>query len=226
MRMKYYKVSLRQMKTEKSFVLFFILLIIFSSITTLYIQVIEPVLLNFTRSNAYTLAMRATEDAIRQNLDDITYESIVNEILDENGNIMGLRTNTKELNRISNSIAIDIETNIANIDSGTLKIPLGLFFNAGILGGAGIKVNIKTAPLGDTKIDCISQFDSVGINQTRHRIILKIKTCFTIISPIYVNDQFYEKEVVMAETILNGEIPNTYYHLDLTEEADVMNLLE
>ena len=226
MRIKYYRLSLRQMKSEKSFVLFFILLIIFSSITTLYIQVIEPVLLNFTRSNAYTLAMKSTEEAIRQNLSDITYDSIVNEILNENGNIIGLRTNTKELNRISNSIAIDIENNIANIESGNLRIPIGLFFNTGLLGGAGIRVNIKTVPLGDTKIDCISQFDSVGINQTRHRIILKIKTCFTIIAPLYVNDQFYEKEVVMAETILNGEIPNTYYHLDLTEEADVMNLLE
>ncbi|MBO5477204.1 MAG: sporulation protein YunB [Clostridia bacterium] len=226
MRIKYYRLSLRQMKSEKSFVLFFILLIIFSSITTLYIQVIEPVLLNFTKSNAYTLAMKSTEEAIRQNLSDITYDSIVNEILNENGNIIGLRTNTKELNRISNSIAIDIENNIANIESGNLRIPIGLFFNTGLLGGAGIRVNIKTVPLGDTKIDCISQFDSVGINQTRHRIILKIKTCFTIIAPLYVNDQFYEKEVVMAETILNGEIPNTYYHLDLTEEADVMNLLE
>ena len=226
MRIKYYRLSLRQMKSEKSFVLFFILLIIFSSVTTLYIQVIEPVLLNFTRSNAYTLAMKSTEEAIRQNLSDITYDSIVNEILNENGNIIGLRTNTKELNRISNSIAIDIENNIANIESGNLRIPIGLFFNTGLLGGAGIRVNIKTVPLGDTKIDCISQFDSVGINQTRHRIILKIKTCFTIIAPLYVNDQFYEKEVVMAETILNGEIPNTYYHLDLTEEADVMNLLE
>mgnify|MGYP003295186066 CR=1 FL=1 len=222
MRIKYYRLSLRQMKTEKSFVFFFILLIIFSSVTTLYIQVIEPILINFTRSNAYTLAMKSTEQAIRQNLENITYDSIVNEILDENGNIIGLRTNTRQLNSISNSIAMDIENNIANIDSGNLRIPLGLFFNAGIFSGAGIRVNIKTTPLGDTKIDCISQFDNVGINQTRHRIILKIKTCFTIISPIYVNDQFYEKEVVMAETILNGEIPDTYYNLNLDSSEELV----
>jgi len=146
MRIKYYRLSLRQMKTEKSFVFFFILLIIFSSVTTLYIQVIEPILINFTRSNAYTLAMKSTEQAIRQNLENITYDSIVNEILDENGNIIGLRTNTRQLNSISNSIAMDIENNIANIDSGNLRIPLGLFFNAGIFSGAGIRVNIKTTP--------------------------------------------------------------------------------
>ena len=226
MRAKYYKLSLRQMKNEKSFVLFFIFLVIFSSITTLYIKVIEPVLLNFTKSNAYTLAMKATEEAIRTNLSNITYDSIVSEALDENGKIIALKTNTKELNKISNYLATDIENNISKIESSKIKIPIGLFFNAGIFSGAGIKLNIKTSPLGDTKIDCISEFDSVGINQTRHRIILKIKTSFTIIAPIYVNDQFYEKEIVMAETIINGEIPDTYYNLDLKEESDVMNLLE
>lgn len=223
MRPKYYKVSLRQMKKEKSFVLFFVFLVMFSSITTLYVQVIEPVLVAFTKSNAYTLAMRTTEEAIRSNLGNVTYDSIVSEVFDENGKIVALRTNTRELNRISNDIAINIENNIANVDSGLLKIPIGLFFNAGILSGAGIKVRIKTAPLGDTKIDCISQFNSVGINQTRHRIILKVRTNFTIIAPVYVNDQYYEKEVVLAETILSGDIPDTYYQIDLNDESDVLN---
>ncbi len=223
MRPKYYKVSLRQMKKEKSFVLFFVFLVMFSSITTLYVQVIEPVLVAFTKANAYTLAMRTTEEAIRLNLGNVTYDSIVSEVFDENGKIVALRTNTRELNRISNDIAINIENNIANVDSGLLKIPIGLFFNAGILSGAGIKVRIKTAPLGDTKIDCISQFNSVGINQTRHRIILKVRTNFTIIAPVYVNDQYYEKEVVLAETILSGDIPDTYYQIDLNDESDVLN---
>ena len=224
MRPKYYKLSLRQMKKEKTFVLFFVFLILFSSITTLYIQVIEPILRQFTRSNAYNLAMKASELAIRDNLKDITYDSIVTEVVNDNGEIIALKTNTNELNNISNNIAMNIEENISNIDSGTLKIPLGLFFNIGILGGEGIKVKIKTSPVGDTKIDCISQFDSVGINQTRHRIILKIKTTIVIVAPVYVNDQYYEKEVVLAETVLNGNIPDTYYNLDLSKESDLLEV--
>lgn len=222
MRAKFYRLSLRQMKKEKSFVFFFILLVVFSSITTLYIRVIEPTLTEFTKSHAYTLAMRCTEDAIRQNLENVTYDSVVTEVLDNSGNIVALRTNTNELNRISNNIAINIEKNISNIESGNLRIPLGLFVNAGILGGAGIKVNIKTAPLGDTKIDCVSEFDSVGINQTRHRIVLQIKTYFTIIAPIYLKNQCYEKEVVLAETILNGDIPEAYYNLNLQSTEDLI----
>lgn len=226
MRARYYKLSLRQMKKEKSFVFFLILLVTFSSITTLYIKVIEPILIQFTQSNAYTLAMRSTEQAIRSNLGNITYDSIISEVTDENGKIMALRTNTNELNTISNNLAIDIESNISKEDESSIKIPIALFFNTGIFGGAGVKVKIKTVPLGDTKIECISQFDSIGINQTRHRIVLKIKTYFTIIAPVYLKNECYEKEVVLAETILNGDIPSTYYSLDLREETDLLDLTD
>ncbi len=226
MRIKYYKLSLRQMRKEKSFVFFLILLVTFSSITTLYNRVIEPILIQFTEANAYTLAMRSTEQAIRGNLDKVTYNSIISEVTDENGKIVALQANTNELNRISNNLSIDIEDNIASINESSLKIPLALFFNTGIFGGAGIRVKIKTVPLGDTKIECISQFDSVGINQTRHRIVLNIKTYFTIIAPVYIRNECYEKEVVLAETILSGDIPNTYYSLDLKDGSEILNLTE
>lgn len=225
MRIKYYRLSLRQMRNEKSFVLFLFLLIFFSSITTLYIKVIEPTLTEFCKSHAYSLAMNATEEAIRTNLEDVDYESVVTTITDENGKITAICANTKEINSISNSIAMDIENNISNIGKTSVKIPLGQFFNLGIVGGAGIKIKIKTAPLGDTKIECISQMDSVGINQTRHRIILKITTNFTITAPVYLKNQSYEKEVVLAETIINGDIPETYYNLDLDDQSDVLNVL-
>ena len=224
MRVKYYKLSLRQMKREKSFAFFLILLVIFSSLTTLYIKVIEPILIQFTQANAYSLAMKSTEQAIRSNLQNITYDSIISEVTDENGKIVALRTNTNELNRISNNLAIDIEENIARQNETSIKIPLGLFFNTGIFGGAGVRVKIKTVPLGDTKIECISQFDSVGINQTRHRIVLNIKTYFTIIAPVYLRNECYEKEIVLAETILNGDIPDTYYNLDLQKEDELIDL--
>ena len=85
-------------------------------------------------------------------------------------------------------------------------------------------MKIKTVPLGDTKIECVSQFDNVGINQTRHRIILNVKTYFTIIAPVYLKNECYEKEVVLAETILSGDIPSTYYNLDLKKDSDLIIL--
>lgn len=220
MRAKYYKISLRQMKNEKSFVFFFILLIIFSSITTLYIKVIEPVIIEYEKSNAYSLAMRTTENVIKNNISTISYDSVVTEMLDNSGNIIGLKVNTNDLNNIANKITMEIEDGIDSTDSSKIKIPLSLFFNIGVFRGVGIKVKIKTTSTGGTKIECISKFDSTSINQTRHQIILKVKTTYSITAPIYVKGESYEREIILAETIINGNIPNSYANINLGTTND------
>lgn len=224
MRAKYYKLGMRQMRKEKSFVFFLVLLVVFSSVTTFYTQKIEPILYNFTKSNAYGLAMNATEKAIFSKIHNISYDSIISKQYDKNGKLVALYANTGEINKISNELILEIENNILKIDESNINIPLALFLDLGVFGGEGAKINIKTIPLGDTKIECVSQFESVGINQTRHRILLDVKTYYTIISPVYIRNECYHTEVLLAETIINGDIPSSYTNLDLTKLYDNISL--
>jgi len=224
MRAKYYKIGIRQMKREKSFALFFAILIFSSTITTLYTQKLKPVLTNFVESNANALAMNSTEQAILKVIPNISYDSIISQSKDENGKIVALCVNTREINRVSNELAIKIEDNIQENKASNIKVPLALFFDTGLLGGAEIKITIKTVPLGGTIINCYSEFDSVGINQTRHRIILEITTSYTIIAPIYLKNEKYYKQLILAETVINGEIPDSYTNLDLSKLQDTINL--
>ena len=224
MRAKYYKLGLRQMRKEKSFVFFLVLVILFSSFTTLYTQKIEPVLYNFTKANAYTLAMNSTEKAILSKIHNYSYDSIISKQYNENGKLVALYANTGQINGLSSELVLEIEKNILNTDMSAINIPLALFLDLGVFGGASAKINIKTIPLGDTKVDCVSQFDSVGINQTRHRIFLDVKTYYTIISPVYIRNECYHTEVLLAETIINGDIPSSYTNLDLTKLYDSISL--
>lgn len=224
MRAKYYTLGLRQMKREKSFVFFVFWIIFFSTITTLYTQKFEPVLYNFTQANAYTLAMNATEEAILEIGDNIDFNSIISKEYGENGNLRALCVNTNELNKISNELTIKIGKNISSVPSSKIKVPLALLFDTGIFGGTGVKLIVKTVPLGDTKVECISEFDSTSINSTRHRIILNVNTYYTIVAPVYIKNECYHKEVVLAETIINGDIPNSYTSLDLTKSTETITL--
>lgn len=224
MRAKYYKLGMRQMRKEKSFVFFLVLLVVFSSVTTIYTQKIEPILYNFTKAKAYTLAMNATEKAILSKIQNISYDGIISKQYGENGKLVALYANTGEINRISNELILEIESNILKVEVSDINIPLALFLDLGIIGGGNAKINIKAIPLGDTKIECVSQFDSVGINQTRHRILLDVKTYYTIISPVYIKNECYHTEVLLAETIINGEIPSSYINLDLTKSYDNISL--
>lgn len=71
----------------------------------------------------------------------------------------------------------------------------------------------------------MSEFEDAGINQTRHKIILKVSTNVMTIAPFYSSLQNFENDITIAETVIVGNIPETYYNLsgmeDITDETKI-----
>ncbi|MEG1441994.1 MAG: sporulation protein YunB, partial [Oscillospiraceae bacterium] len=53
-------------------------------------------------------------------------------------------------------------------------------------------------------------FESVGINQTRHRIMVVVKVPISIAAPLKKISSEVVSEVPIAETVIVGDVPNTY----------------
>ena len=70
-------------------------------------------------------------------------------------------------------------------------------------------------PIGHVETKYSSEFESAGINQTRHKIYVKVKTTVRVIIPLKSNDIEVTNEVPIAETIIVGKTPNTAVQLDL-----------
>ena len=67
---------------------------------------------------------------------------------------------------------------------------------------------------------------SEGINQTRHRIYLEIKTSVRMVAPFISNVVPFETNMTVAETVIVGDIPNTYYNLEGIEEMNKLDTTE
>lgn len=225
MRLKYYSITLRQMKIKKSFVFFSLLSIVMFVIASSHYKKIESALSEVCQSNAHSIALKCTEDAISQNIADITYSSIINIEKAENGKIVAITSNVNELNKLSNRLVINLEENLQKNQSSHINIPVGVLLGSKSFGGYGIRVNVKTLPVGDAKIEYLSHFDDVGINQTRHRIIIKITSQVKIIAPFTTLLDEYTKEVVLAETILVGDIPNSYYNINGVDNLETKDII-
>lgn len=225
MRLKYYSVTLRQMKIKKSFVFFLILIIAIFVISSLHYKKIETSLTEICQSNAHSIALKCTEDAISQNIGEITYSSIINIEKTENGKIVAITSNVSELNKLSNNLVISLEENLQKNYSSKITVPIGTLLGSKTFGGYGIRVNVKTLPVGDAKIEYLSHFDDVGINQTRHRIIIKITSQVKVIAPFNTVLDEYTKEVVLAETVLIGDIPNSYYNINGVENLETKDII-
>ena len=53
-----------------------------------------------------------------------------------------------------------------------------------------------------------------GINQTLHKIFVDVKCRVSIITPLKTIDSEVDTQVVVAETIIVGTVPSTYFNID------------
>ena len=68
-----------------------------------------------------------------------------------------------------------------------------------------------------------SEFEAVGINQTVHRIFLDLNCVVGILTPFESLSKNVFSKVLLAETVIVGEVPSTYYNYDNLGFEDVLN---
>jgi sporulation protein YunB len=67
--------------------------------------------------------------------------------------------------------------------------------------------------VGTVRVKIIDNFESAGINQTRHSIYLSFDTNVRIVIPTKSGDALVATQVPLAETIIVGTVPTTYVSL-------------
>ena len=82
-----------------------------------------------------------------------------------------------------------------------------------ILAGIGPEIPIKIVPLSSFETEYRTEFTSSGINQTRHKVYIKVKCDVNVLSNISSDIQTIDIEIPIAETILIGNVPSTYFEL-------------
>jgi len=103
---------------------------------------------------------------------------------------------------------------------------LELLHGTKILSGRGPNVPIKMATVGNVETDLVSQFSQAGINQTLHRIYLNVSCKVTILTPFDSIEQEITNQVLIAEAVILGDVPDTYYNLNGIKNDDLMELVE
>ena len=72
-----------------------------------------------------------------------------------------------------------------------------------------------------------SEFKSQGINQTLHRVYLEVVCNVKVLTPFWHIERKIENQVLLAENVIVGHIPHTYYNLDgLNGTSDALEMVE
>ncbi len=79
---------------------------------------------------------------------------------------------------------------------------------------------------GTVETDLKSEFKETGINQTLHRIYLEVKCKVTILTPYNTMSETVTNQVLLAEGVIIGNIPDTYYNLEGLNSDQMLEMVE
>jgi sporulation protein YunB len=218
----------RTIKVKTCYRLLIIVLVLFW-ITYMISKVIEPTLVELCRVRAQSIGTSIANEAVQKVMHDVGYLDLIILDRDETGRIMALRANVIEMNRIASTVSEEIQEKNNALEGTFVKIPLGNFTGNIFLSGRGPSVKVKLIPTGTVKIEFKTEFLSTGINQTRHRVYLQVKSKMGIVAPFANSGVEVLTEVNVAETVLIGDVPDTYYNLEGVQDVttdDSLNMWE
>ncbi len=143
------------------------------------------------------------------------YDDIITVDKDKDGNIIMIRADTIKMNKIAGEIALNAQISLKESEGFKVRLPLSYILKSNILSFYGPSISIKMQPAGFIETKYLSNFESSGINQTRHKIYVQVKTNIRIFIPLKSQDIQVSNEVPVAETIIVGKVPDTVVNLDL-----------
>ena len=168
------------------------------------------------RELAETQVRNATSDLINDAIDrqielgNIQYDRIVYFEKDLNGRITALKTNMSEVNRLKTDILNLINDEILALDTSDLGIPIGSLLLPEILSGKGWEIPIQILSIRNSDASFSSDFREAGINQTLQQ--LNMDVCVDVTTLVMGQTAVFtvSSQVVVAETIIVGQVPDTY----------------
>jgi len=143
------------------------------------------------------------------------YDQVIRVDKDSQGNIVMMKADTLKMNKIACDVALVSQKELMKLGEIGIKVPIGYITRNNILSYYGPSITIKMQPIGIVETKYSSEFESAGINQTRHKIYVKVKTTVRVMVPLKNNDIEVANEIPIAETIIVGKTPNTAVQLDL-----------
>ena len=174
----------------------------------------RTVIQNLAKTQVMNSTSDLTNDAISRQIEEgsIRYDRIVFFEKDVNGKITALKTNIGEINRLKTDILGIINEEILALDTSDIGIPLGSLILPELLSGKGPVIPVRILSIRNSDATFSSDFSQAGINQTIHQVIMEVSVDVAILVLGETDSFTVTSQVVVAQTVIVGEVPDTFLH--------------
>lgn len=142
--------------------------------------------------------------------DEVTYGDLMTMERDADGKITAMTTNVSAVNRLKSEIVTMTAEYVSAMNPKDFSIPVGSLIGIAYLSGKGFEIPIKALSVGTVTAEFRQQFMDAGINQTRHQLLIDVSVPVDVVLSGRVWTDTINAQVLIAETVIVGNVPETY----------------
>ena len=213
----YCKKQQRRLIRKRKLLLIIFSFLAFTLLLFIYFQRnVTRVLIAISEATMRASTTIAVNDAVYYTLsDEMRYDDLVTVIRGDNGDILSFSANALKINKIARDTASISQSNLKNLSLNGIPIPLGALTGIEALAGLGPSIQFRIIPVSSVSCGFSSDFESVGINQTKHSLYLNVVADISIVMPSSTENFAVTTQILVGETVIVGKIPDTFLQSDI-----------
>ncbi len=185
--------------------------IIITAVVWWYCGRVRPILINTAEANIDSATTMAINNAVLEVVSaNTTYSQLVTIEKNNDNDIVLLSANSAYINALALETATTVQSQLGELIGVGVSIPIGTLSGIPFLTGVGADVSISVTPISSVTCSFVSTFTTAGINQTMHQIYLEVHCDIDIVIPTLTRTITSTTDVLVCETIIVGDIPDTY----------------
>ena len=169
-------------------------------------------------SDACDIMTMEVNAAITQVLEEGDYDAdwFVRFEKNEAGEVTAISSNMTHVNALSATL-LDRVIGLTGNRNITVSIPAGNLTGLSLLMGRGPGIPVEIMELTSSHVEFRNNIVTAGINQTKHQISLLVIVDIDVLVPWGTESAQVCTELLIADTVVVGQVPETYLNFDQNE---------
>ena len=200
-----------------------LILCILALLISIFNRVLEPALGSVAELHVRTMIHRSVNEAVAEAFSDGSMDRQMMKVKSAgDGHVTMIQADMAAVNEVVAELTGKIQTKIGNLGEEQIRVPWGNVLGSQILTQMGPDMKMRVIPVGTAEVGFKTEFESSAINQTRHRIYLDVRCTARILAPFTMAKVETKSEILIAETVIVGDTPQSYVFVPEESILDVV----
>jgi len=188
-------------------------------------SLLTPTIRTLSELECRSLASSAVNSSLLETLEreQMRYDDLTVLRTNDEGLVTSVSADIVQLNKLKAAVGAAIDEKLGGLRYRTLALPLFNVLGFDYFMGRGPVIQVHMKFHGESFSVFVSEFDSVGVNQTRHRIFLRVETKVYQYWNRNSDVLSFETQVCAAETVIVGAVPNIRWNYDTSSPLTEQN---